>query len=151
MPAVGQQAERAPQQFDKFAAFTNTPDATEGEVVYVSDSYGLRIQVTSPAVRFDPATGVFHQDDPKVAQFSRGVFRTKDKKTIRELESHPRFGRLFYRLDQVREQAREAKYNAAKQTVLDNPETLSRLLVDLGLSSLPLPVPVPPAVDEAPK
>lgn len=145
MPAVGAQAEISNVPVDSLARYLTTPDAAEGEVVYVSDAFGLRIQITSPATRFDPATGAFHQDDPKVAQFSRGVYRTKEKKVIRELESHPRFGRLFHRLDKVREQAKEAKYNAAKQTVLDNPETLTRLLTDLGLTSLPLPAtPTPP-------
>lgn len=96
---------------------TQAQRSEEGWVVYQSRAAGLRIQLTAPARKYDPATGRVEEEKPRAAQFREGVFRVKesdvlpDGRTVVEtLERKESFGvnRDFWRLEDRVQYEREA-------------------------------------------
>lgn len=115
--------------------------ASSSDKVFVSRYNSLRVQVTAPADRVDPATGRTIIARPKVAQFKDGVFKTSDADTIEWLTGHPNFGlgRDFWLAAEAQKRAEEKQYSDMLRAVKSNPALADRLLGDLTGDTFTVP------------
>jgi hypothetical protein len=129
-----------PTEHQPVASFSLGRPAADGERVYHSHTTGLIVQITSPADRFDPATGSIVRAHPIKAQFQAvgegalGEFRTKDPEVMRVLEANPRYGlgRSYWRADEFMAKARESMRQQVKSQLTSDPELLAEVLQEVG-------------------
>lgn len=118
----------------------------EGSVVYESRYRRLRVQITSPAEIYDPATGIKTRQKPVVAQFDEGFFvnepRLRDgdpnpffEITEKRLRANSAFRVDFWLKSEMDEKARNAALdNAKKQLQEAPPEVMEAFVKDLAAS-----------------
>lgn len=141
-----------------------TRTLAEGQVEYHSISPALRVQLTSPADTYDPATGIRTTARPKNLKFVENSAITDDPEVIHRVEgcekvcklhrggikAHPNFGlgKSFWRADHAAAIAREKRVESAARTMRENPEALQRVLKEMGVEDFVLPPrPIPQAED----
>lgn len=129
----------------------------DGEVVYQSKAVNFRLQITAPARKYDPNTGVTEEQKPKVAQFSGGVFRTSDPEVIARLETRngrkaPGFGFNldYWRVEDAVEARRAADTEEFVAKLAADPEFRERVTSRLSAlgDGFKLPTPPKPSSDE---
>lgn len=117
------------------AALAKGPTAKPGEVIYQSRAFAYRFQVTAPADRIDPATGVLVRSRPVNAQFHQGQYRTSDPTVIARLDSSPDcgVGRDFWRAEEMQKAALDKQVENLTATVAasGDPALIERVVSEL--------------------
>lgn len=118
--------------------------APAGKIRFQSRYSNLRIQISAPADIRDPFTGRITAGRPKAAQFRNNFFDVAetDEDTLKWLKEHPAYGRNFWLLSDVVEQARKIQVDNVKRQLESDPEFKARVLEALRESneaSLPIP------------
>lgn len=116
----------------------DVPAARQGEAVFISTSDTFRITLWERWDRSFIDKRGNRKPEKRSAQFVRGVYRTTDTEEIEALRNCSSYGVYFYELEQLQQQAREAKMSAALAAA-DDPEIAEALKVKLGAQEMPLP------------
>lgn len=137
--ARGPRDVRDAQVADKVAKRTLGAKAPAGKVRFQSRYANYRIQLTAPPDLRDPFTGRLTAGRPKAAQFRDHFYDVAetDTETLNYLTSHPAFGRTFWLLSEIVEQARKAQVAATKQQLQSDPEFRARIIEALKESNDP--------------
>lgn len=138
------------------AGLATQPAVKPGEVVFQSRAFAYRYQLTAPADRLDPATGVLVRARPRNAQFHQGLYRTSDEADIKRMKSDPAYGvgRDFWDAEEMRKAAldRQVASLTASVAASGDQAMIERVVADL----LPLigkkdfDLGQPPKVEEQP-
>lgn len=129
-----------------------------GAVEFHSVAGSYFLQLTAPADRFDPSTGITHKVRPLSLKFREGRVITRDVEIIHRCkgcpeecgqhkdpygnrcEPHPHYGlgRDFWDASEALAAARDKQIKTAVATVKANPEVLDLLLKELGAEDFDL-------------
>jgi hypothetical protein len=106
--------------------------ARADEVVFHARARNYMFQVTAPAPRFDPATGRFYEDRPKVAKFQNSEYRTSDPEVIAILKASNAYGSDFWDAAELAEKNRQQSEVALLERLKADPELTARVLSRLA-------------------
>lgn len=102
----------------------------------------FRLQITSPADIFVPATGQVIKSKPKVAQFHNYTFKTTDAEIVKKIRQYQRFGDVVFETAVVQAAAEKAQVEQILSTISEQPSVRRKVLAALeGRDEFKMPNP----------
>ncbi len=105
----------------------------------------FRVQITSPADTFVPATGQVIKGRPKFAQFHDYSFRTTDAEIVKKLREYRHFGTMVFETSIVTAASEAAVVENILSTIKSDPKVRQQVLASLEGREFAMPPTTPPA------